>query len=749
MGAEDAAHAAMATGCGDYADFGVAMAQPEQPIPGLRLVFEATQSQPDFAKLFLEAGGSINAAAGSAETDMALTAGTQCAHAAIGANEPTEFHFAIPKDMILEQTDSSVVLNSDLKLNINSNRLGSAINGVVVETHAGAASVYVAQLLSKKGSHAQIPCTYGTLMSHACTLGVSNIRLLNADGEEISAEFKKDEIAHTVMEKAEKVVDEWANSAWTLRQQMQYKLSPSLTKTVAKVPVGVNASGYSLVHDVIDQEFPFSKATLNSLFESAIGMELEFNEESIAKLKASTASPGLRSAVWAQTVAAATSTAVNYLLAYRADGRTVMETTGSGFTAAESWLRTPMRTPCESNDCDGSALLATSMIQAAIDASDEEMDKYPFLRVVKNVVHPYYQVGVTVVGATAAQADGADATGQTVAGHALVLMTPTLALLDGLHKAASEHTVAGKKLTDDPKELNRLRREAVFTDAVLQTLPGEEAAKLRTGELADWETAKRLQPYAIEGTTPSSPILYIVDSSKRASVTDDARRDEQAFGAASPTVARAFKVLHVGGAGGGHKFYHGAFFYSVPCGASDVIFSSLLLFLFLPSLRACVCVCAIGRFRRGVLPREEPAVHQPKAAQHRPRRVAVRAGAHEQEGRDRGGGDTEAAGDRRLHSGAAAHGGQHKSVRAGLQRLHRARGRDADARKADATDGGAERQPEAQHGHTHNPEQQHVGGQHRRALRCVHHELQHACQQPAKRGAFRGTRVGDVGGRGG
>ena len=146
-------------------------------------------------------------------------------------------------------------------------------------------------------------------------------------------------------------MDEWANGAWNLRQKLRYTLSPTLTKTVAKVPVGVNGSGFSLVHDVIDQEFPFSMTSLNSLFESAIGMEMEFNEDSLAKLKESTAHPGLRSALWAQTIAGATSTAVNYLLAYRADGRTVIEAQGSGFTAAESWLRTPMRTPCESNDC--------------------------------------------------------------------------------------------------------------------------------------------------------------------------------------------------------------------------------------------------------------------------------------------------------------------------------------------------------------------------------------------------------------
>ena len=567
----EALETVLATGCGDYRQLGetseidavdasrVVNAIPNKTLSkkDLRLVFEATQSQPDFAKLFLATGGSINSAAGQDETDVSLTAGASCAFAVLSPDEPTQFHMTLPSAMIYEQDDDgNVVLNSDIKLNVNSNRMGSAINGVVVSTHAGAASIHLSHLLSKKNTHAQLPCTYGTLLSHACTLGLSNIRVLNNLDEEVDIEFRKDEAAASISAKAEKVVDEWANAAWNLRQTVKYKLSPTLTKSVAKVPVGVNGSGFSLVHDVIDQEFPFSKATLNSLFESAIGMELEFNEESMAQLRTSTAQPGLRSALWAQTIAGATSTAVNYLMAYRADGRTVIGAQGSGFTAAESWLRTPMRTPCEANDCDGSGLVAVSMIQAAIDADEDELKTYPFLQVVKNVVHPYYQTGITVVGATAAQADGADATGQTVAGHALVLMMPTLALLDGLHKGAADHTVAGKKLASDPSELARLRRTAIFSEAVLDSLPSEEAATLRSGNVANWESAKRLQPYAIEGTTPASPILYIVDSKKRSDVADGVKRDQKAFAAAAPTVARGLKVLHVGGHGDGHLFYH-------------------------------------------------------------------------------------------------------------------------------------------------------------------------------------------------
>jgi hypothetical protein len=537
----------METGCGSYEDFLQAPTPTDEELrKRLRLVFDTTQSQPDFASLFLQSGGSITTAAGQGETDMSLTGGSQCAHAFLSSVDATEIHIPIADAMVASVDGSKVVINADLKLNVNSNRMGMAINGVVGSTHAGSGCVYVSNLLTHKSSHVQVPCTYGNLMSHSCTIGLSNIKVLNGLDEQIDIEFKKSDELHDVMAAAESAVDEWANGAWNLRKSIRYAASPTLTKSVAQVPVGINASGYSLVHDVIDQPFPFSMTTLNSLLEASIGMELGFDEENISQMMQSTNKPGLRAAVWGQTVAAATSTLVNFLMSYRADGRTVLNQKGSEFVAIESWLLHPMRTADCLNDCDGSGILGKAAIEACIDANDEDLAKLPYVQAVKNVVHPYYQVGVTVVGATAAQANAADVKAQSIAGHALSLMVPTLAFLDGLHEAAAHHTVAGKSLTRNASELQRLRHEAIFTEAVLHTLPEEEASKLRNLQIADWENAKRLQPYAIEGTTPSSPVLYVPDSFKRAAVAADAKRDSTAFSKASPNVARGLKVLHAG-----------------------------------------------------------------------------------------------------------------------------------------------------------------------------------------------------------
>ena len=525
---------------------------------GYKLAFEATASQPDYAKLFLSVGGSINTAAAAGPTDFSLTGSTAAVKAHLHSNDSSHVSVHLPPGMVNVASGGGLKIDSCAKLNISSQRLGAAINGCLVDTHAGAGSVYLANLMRARGTHQQVPCVYGTLASHACTVGISNMRILDSAGEEVDIEFTEDETRATLLSKAEALVDDWAHKAWDRREVISYKLSPTLTKSVAKVPAGVNDKGYELVHNVIDQEFPFSMHALNSLFEHAIGMELEYKSDDIEQMLDATSTPGMKAAKWTQTVASACSTAASYFVAYRADGRTVMKATGSAFEATESWLRTPMRTPCEANDCDGSGLVVTSMLQAAVDASEEDLAKYHYLRAVKNAIHPYYTWGIAVVGATSAEASGGGGEGDQVAGHALAIMVPTIAFMKGLDKAVSGHALKGKRLHNDAAAVRSARYNAIFTEEVLRTLPEDEAARLRTGNVGDWEEASQQHPWFIEGTTPASVEGYIQDSHKRNIAAREAEKDSKALAQAAPNVGRSLKVLHVGGkhASDPHRFYH-------------------------------------------------------------------------------------------------------------------------------------------------------------------------------------------------
>mgnify|MGYP001351902921 CR=1 FL=1 len=527
------------------------------------LRFDATQSQPEHGKLFLTLGGNLNVAADDAATDFALTHSTHAEYAILDRNHPTRMQIQLPSKLV-DVREGKLFMNSRTKLNIASQRIGAAINGTLVDTRSGAGSVYLSTFLKQGGVHYLQPLTYGASAAHTSIIGASNISIVDFDDNPVDVTFVTNQDQQAKLDAAENEVDQWAHAAWNLRtKHLVYQLSPALTKTVGKAPVGVNDKGYDLVHNIIDQEFPFGKHVLNQLLEKAAGMELEYDAQQIDKFLNATAKPGLKAAVWMQTVASSVSTVANYLVAYRSDGCVLQGATGAMFGAIESWLRAALRTPISSNDCDGTAMLSIGMLQAALDSTEEDRMQYPYIRAARNVLHPYYTVGIAVVGATSAEASAGGGTKETVAGHALALVMDTSSLLNGLHTAAAQHTVGGKPIADNPEEVRFARHDAIFSPEVLAELPIEERELLAKGPESlrgDSKVARTiaaLQPHAIEGTTPASSVLYVADSEKRAVAIRDAEFDNKAFALAAPNVGRSFKVLHAGpNSKNPHQFYH-------------------------------------------------------------------------------------------------------------------------------------------------------------------------------------------------
>ena len=337
--------------------------------------------------------------------------------------------------------------------------------------------------------HLQFPIVYGTLGAFSAVIGISNVRLELRDAAGAPITGLRSILLEDTLEVdglsalAETEVDSYARRGWTRRyEHVKYIHAPTLTKTVARVPVGVNDSGYNLVPFVVDQDFPYGTRVLDGLLERAIAIDgspagkchaLDGDDPDDYRLRAlkrptpgefleATRVPGLRAAAQAPIVATALSDIANFLMPYRADGRTVLQTTGSGFTAVESWLRTTQRRWDEANDCDGSALLIVSMLQlakkegariAALPPArraerDAWIAAHPYVWALRNTVHPHYTYGVAVVGAAAAEAsdlpkkqcgDGgscADAT--PLAGHAIALMVPTVQLLHALYDGSQQ-----------------------------------------------------------------------------------------------------------------------------------------------------------------------------------------------------------------------------------------------------------------------------------------------------------------------
>jgi hypothetical protein len=529
----------------------------------LMLQFDATQAEPPLENLFLTKGGTLAGAATRGETEFALS-GADAAHV-VKLNESfsTTVSVAMPEHMFKPSADSAMVVEIDnrAKMMVTSLRDGAAINGTIVQSMAGQGAIYLANLLRAATGNATIPLTYANWSAHTAVVAASNVRLVDADGRQFKVHFVENPERDAVLTHAEALVGKWAEGAWALRTNeggLPYKYSPTLTKSIAKQPVGINDTGFDLVHNVLEMITPYSWDTVDSLLSSAIQVDLEFVPEDIATFLGETKAPGLKAASHGRVLGSALSMIAAHTISYRADGRTRVAPVGSESVAAESWLKRPP-TPIEGNDCDGGAILTQSIVNTIVRAPPEVCSKYEYIKAARNVVYPYYTVGVTVLGAAGASAETAEAASreQSLAGHAATLMVPTLSLLEAIDKG-SEANVSGVPVIEpaEREAAAAARLASCFGADVLATLPDEERLSLTS-----WASAKLhatdLVSFGVEGTTPASPILYATGQTALDSEVNSAR-DTAAFAKASPNVGRSIKILHVGGAEASnpHKFYH-------------------------------------------------------------------------------------------------------------------------------------------------------------------------------------------------
>jgi len=538
----------------------------------LYLRFNVSILQPNYALLFHQMGGSIGAAAGEWATDFSLTGSATATVAMLKRNKVQEVTIKVPSKKIkYDKNGNYFILPDELRLDVSTSRIGPGINGGLVSTVVGQGSEHVITIMTE-ASHAQIPFTYSSWGAYSSSIAVSEVRFVSLPDydrpESVSTvAFQKrgeqlsNAIARSVVE-----VSKYAEQAFNLRQHIVYPKSEGLTKTVFKETVGVGGSGYSLLHDAVERGSPFDLKTLNSLFQTGITAIVG----DTTTFMSDTDRPGSKAAKSAFVVASATSLVVNFLVAYRADGRNFVSDKGPDFGSSESWLRQENRDCLEGNDCDGAGLLAVGILNTAADMSEEDKSsgKYPYLNAVSNVVNPFYQVGLSVLGAVTAEAssltpssDGEKGAVHTVAGHAIAVMLPSMDLLQGVHKSMSKTLENGNTLQPtkyDSSTHGKYRFDAIFTKNVKDRLPAEDNVRLDTWEsaLANYDSLN-LEPFAVEGTTPASPVMYMKNTEERTAAESHSKRDAMVFAMAGPNVFRSIKSLHIGGSSSGHphQFY--------------------------------------------------------------------------------------------------------------------------------------------------------------------------------------------------
>jgi len=566
--------------------------QPSE-LPQLFLEFEATQTEPAVEEIFIATGGTLAGAAARGRTDFAVSGSRVATDVKLNDRHAMVVRLELPENLATQSTETPYTIDLDnrSKMLVCTSRDGAAINGSVVSAIAGQGAEYLANIFKSSTGYATLPLNYASWLAHTATVSTANMRIVDASGRRYGVNFVDDPKRDEVLKHAEGFVSAWAEGAWGIRtgdNGLRYPYSPTLTKAVAKQPVGINDSGYDLVHNAIEMQIPYSYQTLNSLLSGAIQLDLEFIPEDISKFLGETKVPGKKAAMWGRALASCLSMLATSLVNYRADGRTRIVPEGSEAVAAESWLRQPPRSPLEANDCDGSAILTTSLARACATASADVLSEHEYINAARNILVPHYQVGVTVLGASAGEASSLDEDGagggdkhQAMAGHAATIMIPTLSLLRALEKGGTG-TVGGNPVLEASKRgaVAKARFNAMFSAKNVAGMPEDEIA-----ELSSWDSvrnaATELQAYAVEGTTPASPLLHVTGK-KAEKALADTQRDAAAFAKAAPNVGRSIKVLYVGGAdeSSPHRFYHD--FVEFNLGRSNPLWSD-------PAIRATGC----------------------------------------------------------------------------------------------------------------------------------------------------------------
>lgn len=539
------------------------------------LRFDASIVQPNYEQIFLDAGGQINAAAARGKVDFCVTGSKVSYEHKLVSTDTVRVSIPLPQTHV-QIEDSTATFNDRFKILVSVQRLGSGIQGSGVDTYAGNGFCYLVDAARQSESRGSLPVSvqYGNWKNLSAVVLISNVQIstLSKPSKEIftdqehtmlSANFMKDDSKEEILSLGCKIVENWANSAWDLRQKTVYNHSPNLTKTVARVNAGIADQGFILLHDVLDTEWPFTTDALSSLLENTIQTTFGLDADEIKAFESKASKPGIEAAQYGHTVCGALSIVANFLVAYRADGKTQIGSQGAVFGSTESWLRQSMRSPVEANDCDGSAILVNTILNTVKNTPSTDRMTHKYIGYVYNVMNPHYLWGVSVLGANAASADSATGGGrETVAGHAVALVFPVVTFLDAVAKGFSSATdnvpIVANDLIDVVTEA---RFKACYPQNVVETLedsPEKNDVANRWVDAKSSSLLRGLQAFAIEGTTPASPILYIVDSESRSQAETNAHKDSLAHTQMNSHIARGIKILHVGGTNVSdpHRFYH-------------------------------------------------------------------------------------------------------------------------------------------------------------------------------------------------
>ena len=552
---------------------------PSDAVPAApKVLFNGMRVVPDMDGLFLanKETTTIGAAVARGKTDLHITG---CANSISELLTPSPMELEI----LLHKTNSSafettvakqttLYISNRMRLNVTTSRSAVGIDGTIVKSSlAGQASVTIDSILDKQIQHCSttIPMVYANWAAFSSVVEISHVRFINPNtGREydIVVVYDDDEQNQTC-KRAANAMEQLYNQADALRKVVVFEPAPNLTKTVMRVPFGIDGSTYDLCASVVCRPISLERASFESMIYATLQLEMN-SVEKFQRFMEECASPGITASRWSGIVANALSLFVSSICPYRVDGCVVMTPNGLSMTDAECWKAEAARTQFEtSDDCEGDAAHITSVLcDARRIALDESLAlQFPTTVRVANAMSLHF-VGTCVLAANAGNAGEAGVHGATnIAGHAIAMAIPRSLTYEAMIIGAMAST-QNRALEDSNelvKSMSPMWLNAMFTPEELASMPDDDVQILTNSatflKMHKEAPVGEMEVLGIEGTSPVTPsLLYSRDVQDRLTRRRVARGDKKIATLVGPTVARMITQLDVGTAAveTKHTFYH-------------------------------------------------------------------------------------------------------------------------------------------------------------------------------------------------
>jgi hypothetical protein len=552
---------------------------PDQAVVAYPVVrFSASRIEPDLDGVFLanKASTTIGSAAARSDTDLHVT-GCQRAVGLLLTSSPSPVEIKIDSESAgcFEKsngsTGSTLYLSNRMRVNITTSRVAVGIDGTVVNTMSGQASTAIDSIINVQMQRCStvVPIVYASWLDFGAVVEISNVTFIDDEtGKEYDKIVFYDTADHNATcKRAADALEGLYNQSVAVRQAVVFKPAPPLSKSVMRVPFGIDGSTYDMCSSVVSRPISLERESFESLMTSAMRLETNWNGDAFERFMQECRSPGIAASRWSGAVANALSTFVSSICPYRIDGRTVITPTGMQMTAAESWKAEASRTACNtSDDCDGSGAHVTSGVmdarRVALDPTLAET--FPVTARVANALSMHF-VGICVLAANAGNASDAGKQGvSAVAGHAIAMAIPRSMAFDAMVTGAMSATQS-RNPQDSDALVEKLRTKwfaAMFSQAELEAMSEEDRALLKDidfySSLHKNAAVGEMEALAIEGTSPVSPsLMYSRSAQDRISRRRLARGDKRIAELVGASVARAITQLDVGPSNvdTGHVFY--------------------------------------------------------------------------------------------------------------------------------------------------------------------------------------------------